>query len=90
VIRLVLGGGASGRAAAEAARRLGETAVMLSDDARETVEGALAPFGGRADGVVVSPGLPPSHPWLVACRALSLPVESEVAFGCRHLRREGL
>jgi UDP-N-acetylmuramoylalanine--D-glutamate ligase len=89
VIRLVLGGGASGRAAAEAARRLGETAVMLSDDARETVEGALAPFGGRADGVVVSPGLPPSHPWLAACRALSLPVESEVAFGCRHLRREG-
>ncbi len=78
---LVLGGGASGNAAANLARREGAEAEIVSND---------APIPeGRFDLAVVSPGVPPGHPWLAGLESRSVPFMSELQFGVGHLRRKG-
>ena len=87
---LVVGYGRSGKAAEVLARKLGNACAVLADDARDTVEKALAELGGGADFAAVSPGVPLTHPWLVECRARGIRLVSELEFGCRALRERGM
>ena len=78
---LVLGRGASGKAAESLLARLGFECVTL--DGSDTLpEGEFA----RA---VVSPGIALSHPWQRACRRRGIEVVSELQLGCEELRRQG-
>ena len=78
---LVLGRGASGKAAESLLVRLGFECVTL--DGSDTLpEGEFA----RA---VVSPGIALSHPWQRACRRRGIEVVSELQLGCEELRRQG-
>ena len=78
---LVLGAGASGKAAAALARRLGAEA--------ETVSGDTALPGGVFDFAVVSPGVPLVHPWLAELASRGVPFMSELQFGVSNLRSPG-
>ena len=99
----VYGLGVSGRAAAELLDRHGIEAVGVDDRPREQLEGleALAiselRLGeeGRGwddaadlDGVVVSPGVPPDRPLLVAARRLGRPIIAEVELAFHFLDGE--
>ena len=73
---LVFGAGKSGAAAAALLRRDGaEVRVLDGDDAYP---------GGVWDLAVTSPGVPLTHPWQVAARAVGVPVISELELGARH------
>lgn len=79
---LILGYGGSGRAAAALAARLGFPTVVLDGDA-PLPDGAFA-------FAVVSPGVPPPHPWRTGCAARGIPVKSELQFGVEECRRRGI
>ena len=73
---LVFGAGKSGAAAAALLRRDGaEVRVLDGDDAYP---------GGVWDLAVTSPGVPLTHPWQVAARAVGVPVISELELGARY------
>ncbi|NKY23845.1 UDP-N-acetylmuramoyl-L-alanine--D-glutamate ligase [Cellulomonas denverensis] len=77
---LVAGLGVSGRAARDVLTGRGLT-VLTADDRAEDAELTLAAAAERlseVELVVVSPGIAPHHPLLVAARAAGLPVWSEV------------
>lgn len=78
---LVLGRGGSGTAAEKLARSLGYETLSVAG------ESVLPP--GDFVFAVASPGIPPSHEWFSQCAARSIPVTSELAFGCRELKRRG-
>jgi UDP-N-acetylmuramoylalanine--D-glutamate ligase len=78
----ILGAGRSGRAAEALAARSGLSSVVLT-------EGQPLPPGG-IDRVIVSPGIPLTHPWLAACRARHLPVVSELQFGVEACRERAI
>ena len=92
---VVLGLGASGRAAARLLARDGRR-VYASDGSPAAVPGDLAGHGvsvevgghdlgriARAELVVVSPGIPPSAPPLAAARGAGVPVISEIELALR-------
>ena len=75
---VILGAGASGRAAARLAEKLGMTPVVLTDD---TFTANGTDWG---DLVVASPGVPPKSPMYRAAKASGVPMISEMEFGARH------
>lgn len=78
---LVLGGGVSGAAAAELASSIGFVPVTVSGD---------KPLpDGEFSLAVASPGVALTHRWMSQCRERSIPVVSELQFGCEELRRRG-
>lgn len=78
---LVLGRGASGRAACALLERLGSEV--------SAVDGGEALPAGDFSFAVVSPGIALSHPWQRECRARSIPLASELQLGCTQLLRRG-
>ncbi len=78
---IVLGRGGSGAAAEKLARSLGFETFSVA------LDGEIAP--GKFDFAVASPGIPLSHEWFSECAARRIPVMSELAFGCRALKRRG-
>ena len=95
---LVAGLGSSGRAAARHLTDLGAD-VLACDDAPDRAVGELTARGARVhlgsmppelledrELVVVSPGVPPSHPLLGAAVAAGVPVWSEVELAARLAR----
>ena len=78
---LVLGSGASGKAARRLAEAKGHGVVVLDG------EDAFPP--GGFEFAVVSPGIPFGHRWLDECRRRGIPVKSELQFGCEELVRLG-
>lgn len=100
---LILGLGISGRAAADFLldRSCAVTAVdqrfdRLENDSkvvpligkglklqRDLVEGQMEEF----DLVVISPGVPPAHPLLVAAKRLGIEAIGEIELACRHLKQ---
>lgn len=75
---VILGAGASGRAAARLAEKLGMTPVVLTDDTF-TADGM-----DWGELVVASPGVPPKSPMYRAAKASGVPMISEMEFGARH------
>ena len=75
---VILGAGASGRAAARLAEKLGMTPVVLTDDTF-TADGT-----DWGELVVASPGVPPKSPMYRAAKASGVPMISEMEFGARH------
>ena len=83
---VVAGLGVSGRAAAEVLASRGARVVPVDDASDEAVATDEYLAGGgldRADLVVTSPGLPPTHPLIVAAAARGVPVWSEVELAWR-------
>jgi len=80
---LVLGYGASGRAAEKLARKLGYEVEIREDGAEDAVSLPAADFA------VVSPGVPLTSPLIAECRVRGVPVKSELQFGCEELKRQG-
>ncbi len=78
---LVLGSGASGKAARRLAEAKGYGAVVLDGE-------DAFPLGGF-EFAVVSPGVPLRHRWLDECRRRNIPFKSELQFGCEELVRQG-
>ena len=78
---LVLGYGASGKAAEVLAKKLGYEVEVRSE--------SLAASGEAADFAVVSPGVPMTSPLVEECRARGIPLKSEMQFGCEELKRRG-
>ncbi len=79
---LVLGRGVSGKAAEKLLCRSGFSTRILSDD---------EPFPeGEFARVVSSPGIAPTHPWLVEARRRGFVVMSELQLGCEELRRRNV
>ena len=77
----VLGGGRSGKAAAELLRREGAEALVLDGD---------VPFpAGDFDLCVTSPGIPLDHPWQRAARERGVRVVSELQLGAERWRARG-
>jgi UDP-N-acetylmuramoylalanine--D-glutamate ligase len=95
----VLGVGASGRAAADALSGFGAAVTVLDDrpldeiqvavdgvsgleiSARSLKDGPVDPDG--FDLVVVSPGIPPAHHFVVDCDRSQVPIISEIELGWR-------
>lgn len=100
---LILGLGISGRAAADFLldRSCAVTAIdqrfdQLENDSkvvpligkglklqRDLVEGQMEEF----DLLVISPGVPPAHPLLVAAKRLGIEAIGEIELACRHLKQ---
>ena len=80
---LIIGYGASGRAADALLRARGAATVVLSDDRRDALG------EGRFDVAVVSPGIALTHPWVVTAQRRGIPLKSELQLGCEELRRRG-
>ena len=93
-LMLVVGLGRSGRGAAALARRHGARVVGV--DLRtglEPIDGVMLELGPHRrerflwpDLIVVSPGVPPSAPDLVAARRAGIPMVGELAFAWSFLR----
>lgn len=80
---VVLGAGASGKAAARLAAGLGFAVRMLEgDDELSADEPAVL--------AVVSPGIPLTHRWIGACLERGIRVVSELQFGVEECRRRGI
>lgn len=77
--------GANGRSGRAAAALLAAQGVAV-----RALDGADAVPDGAFDFVVVSPGVPLSHPWIAACRARKIPLKSELQLGCEALRAAGV
>lgn len=86
---LVYGLGVSGRAAAELARARGQRVIVVDDDpqldlgdleARVETADDHSELPDSVDGVVVSPGVPPTAPLLAHAADRAVPVVSEVEF----------
>jgi len=79
---IVIGAGVTGEAVARDARARGETVVVVDDDVHRAPDSVDSAAGLRAlsttDFVVPSPGVPPSHPLLVAAQQLGVPVRPEI------------
>ena len=102
---LVLGAGRSGRAAEALLRSQGvDVLVLEGDDAFPCGDrNVAAPAGGGEVGaatflspqdadidyVVVSPGIPLAHPWVVEAKRRGIPLKSELQLGCEELKRQG-
>ena len=74
---VILGAGASGRAAVRLAEKLGMTPVVLTDET----------FSDGTDWgelIVASPGVPPSSPMYCAAKASGVPMIGEMEFAARH------
>jgi UDP-N-acetylmuramoylalanine--D-glutamate ligase len=95
---LIVGAGASGRAAAVLAERLGAVPLVTDDKALDDQARAMLPPGARvlsmaearsalprATFVVTSPGVPASHPLLAEAGARRVPVHSEIEFASRYV-----
>ena len=78
---LVLGSGASGRAALRLAAAKGFNAVVIDGDDEFP--------RGDFEFAVASPGIPPGHFWFDECRRRKIPFKSELQFGCEELARQG-
>lgn len=80
---VVLGNGASGRAAAALLRRRGDWEVVVLDGE------APWPESGRFELCVTSPGIALDHAWQCAARAQGVRVVSELQLGVEALRARG-
>jgi UDP-N-acetylmuramoylalanine--D-glutamate ligase len=80
---IVLGGGISGKSAFSLLQKLGKNPVLV--DAKD--ESAIKDTIGQAEihlvqdeisGLVKSPGISPSHPWLLLAKERGIPIQSEI------------
>jgi UDP-N-acetylmuramoylalanine--D-glutamate ligase len=80
---IVLGGGISGKSAFSLLQKLGKNPILV--DAKD--ESAIKDTIGQAEihlvqdeisGLVKSPGISPSHPWLLLAKERGIPIQSEI------------
>ena len=83
---VVLGMGASGKAAAALLAKEGYEVSSLDESAKPSPEDVARAFDGTALAIV-SPGVALSHPWLEECRARAIPFKSELELGVENLKK---
>lgn len=90
---LILGLGLSGKAAAQFLRQRGDVVVGVDRNIHAAQEMEIIDEKGPIclkgiDLVVKSPGIPESHPWVVAARAVGLPIVGEMDLALNELGKK--
>ncbi|MBX7067292.1 MAG: UDP-N-acetylmuramoyl-L-alanine--D-glutamate ligase [Parachlamydiales bacterium] len=84
---LVIGYGVSGKAAANFLRKKGHEVIAVDKKGGEGVLPDSADLSLDGFGqVILSPGVPQTHPLVIKAKAMGIEVIGEIELGCRHLK----